>query len=53
LYYIDHYGAENLKEQEEKDEQDSDYVSDMSWRRWNRESGKKQKMKPERKQISR
>jgi predicted small lipoprotein YifL len=27
LYYIDHYGAENLKEQEEKDEQDSDYVS--------------------------
>jgi hypothetical protein len=26
LYYIDHYGAENLKEQEEKDEQDSDYV---------------------------
>jgi predicted small lipoprotein YifL len=27
LYYIDHYGAENLKEQEEKDEQDPDYVS--------------------------
>ncbi len=27
MYYIDHYGAENLKEQEEKDEQDSDYVS--------------------------
>ena len=27
LYYIDHYGAENLKEQEEKDEQDSNLVS--------------------------
>jgi hypothetical protein len=27
LYYIDHYGAENLKQQDEKDEQDPDYVS--------------------------
>jgi hypothetical protein len=25
LYYIDDYGTENLKEQEEKDEQDDDY----------------------------
>jgi hypothetical protein len=42
LYYIDHYGAENLKEQEDKEEQDSDYVSRYELEQKIREEAKKE-----------